>query len=224
MKKEMYREAGDGHAAIVLAELEPYTRHHEFQPGFPGNSALLVLDMQRYFLDPSSHAYLPTGEAIVPAVNALASGFAAAGLPVFFSWHAYKKGEDAGALGRWWMDALDEKDPLAPLHPSIKVPVGAMHIRKTTYDMFDGTDLAEMLKEKGVRCVVAAGVMTHLCVETTARSAFVRGFDAVVPVDACATSNAELHLSALRTLADGFAVVCPSEEILSRLEKREGVG
>ena len=62
---------------------------------------------------------------------------------------------------------------------------GEVVIEKSTYDAFHGTDAEGILNEMGVKEVVIAGVMTHLCVETTARSSFVRDFDVTVVLVSC---------------------------------------
>lgn len=79
-------------------------------------------------------------------------------------------------------------------------------IRKTTYDAFYKTQLEELLRARGANAVVIAGVLTHLCCETTARAAFVRDFEVYVLVDATATYTEELHLAALQTLSHACAV------------------
>jgi isochorismate hydrolase len=55
--------------------------------------------------------------------------------------------------------------------------------------------------------------MTDLCVETTARQAFMSGFQPVVVSDATASKNEELHLAALKTLAHGFAHIVEARYI-----------
>jgi len=62
--------------------------------------------------------------------------------------------------------------------------------------------------------------MTNLCVETTARQAFVRDLRVRVLLDATATASEELHLAALRNLAYGFAHVQTAEEWLAGLRRR----
>jgi len=57
-------------------------------------------------------------------------------------------------------------------------------------------------------------VLTHMCVETTARSAFCRGFEAYVPVDAVASTNEDRHLSSLLNMADSVAVMLDTKEVL----------
>jgi isochorismate hydrolase len=60
--------------------------------------------------------------------------------------------------------------------------------------------------------------MTHLCCETTARSAFVRGFEVFFTIDGTATYNQGFHLGTLVNLSHGFATPVLASEILSTLE------
>ena len=71
----------------------------------PSNSALLILDMQSYFLDPSSHAHIPSAEAIVPGLLTLARAYFEKDLPVIFTQHLNTP-EDAGSMGTWWRDMI----------------------------------------------------------------------------------------------------------------------
>ncbi len=90
-------------------------------------------------------------------------------------------------------------------------------LRKTRYSAFHGTGLEESLRELGVERVVIAGVMTHLCVESTAREAFIRDFEVVLATDASASASEELHLGSLRALGHGFAFLARTGELLDQL-------
>ena len=74
-----------------------------------------------------------------------------------------------------------------------------------------------MLGKLGVETVIVTGVMTHLCCETTAREAFVRGFNVVFPVDGTLTQNRLFHEATLRNLSHGFAVTPLLREVLEWL-------
>ena len=87
-------------------------------------------------------------------------------------------------------------------------------VRKTTYDAFLNTELEDILGSAGVDQVLVTGVLTHMCCETTARSAFCRGFEVYVAADATASSREELHLGSLVSMADSVAVIVGSEEVL----------
>ncbi|MES0360330.1 MAG: isochorismatase family protein, partial [Anaerolineales bacterium] len=59
-----------------------------------------------------------------------------------------------------------------------------------------------------------SGVMTHLCCETTARSAFVRGFEVFFVIDGTATYNEDYHMATLLNLAHGFTTPVLTKEVL----------
>ena len=60
------------------------------------------------------------------------------------------------------------------------------------------------------------GVMTNCCCETTARDAFMRGFNVVFVSDATATTSADLHLSAIKNIAFGFGDVINTQNVSTR--------
>jgi isochorismate hydrolase len=181
----------------------------------PDRSALLVLDMQRYFLEAASHAYVPSAEAIVPSICKLAQAYAARGLPVIYTQHLNTP-QNAGSMARWWGELLTAENPLSAIAPAFDPSIGTL-IQKSQYDAFYNTPLENLLQQRDVTQLVISGVMTHLCCETTARSAFVRGFDVFFLIDGTATYAEEFHLSTLRNLSHGFAVPMRTEDILIAL-------
>jgi nicotinamidase-related amidase len=178
----------------------------------PGATALLVVDMQGWFLEPTSHAYLPSAAHIVPGLASLSQVFRENGLPVVFTRHLNTQ-EDAGALGLWWSDLIRVEDPLSEIASALDTSVGVV-LTKNQYDAFHGTGLEDMLRERGVKRVVVTGVATHLCCETTARSAFVRGFEVTFPVDGTATYDEHHHLATLLNLSHGFATTTRVQDLV----------
>lgn len=182
----------------------------------PGSSALLVIDMQRYFTDGNSHAFLPSAPAIIKPVKNLLAVFQKHRRPVIVTRHI-NTDKNAGLLGRWWNDLITEGSSLNAMAPELAVGAAGRRIQvitKTQYDAFYRTGLLGILRKKRIKQLVIAGVMTHLCCETTARSAFVRGFEVFFAVDATATQNEDLHAAAVRNLAHGFAVCVRAAEII----------
>ncbi|MEM2868913.1 MAG: isochorismatase family protein [Thermoplasmata archaeon] len=203
----------DERTRVWRRALARYSRHpYSIEPQ---GAALLVIDMQRYFTSPESHAYLPASEAILPRLLALVGEFRRRGAPVIFTRHAHRRG-DEGLMGVWWRECIYDTDPLSELDPRLESR-GSPVVRKTRYSAFFGTGLERRLRRLGVGTVCVSGVMTHLCCETTARDAFMRDFQVVFLMDATATEDEALHLSSLRTLADGFAEVLSCEELMERL-------
>jgi isochorismate hydrolase len=112
---------------------------------------------------------------------------------------------------------MEPGDPQHEIVETLSPLPGETVIRKNQYSAFHRTGLADLLREDDVRGVVVAGVMTHLCCETSARDAFMEDLDVTLAVDAMASSCEELHLSALRTLVNGFAVAATAAEISAAL-------
>jgi len=182
-------------------------------------AVLLVLDMQEYFFSFDSHAFVPSAPAIIPGVNSLIEAFAAAERPIIATRHLNTP-EDAGMMSRWWRDLIDPQIAYSHNITTINTP-NHIHLNKTQYDAFYQTPLEIKLRELVIEQVVICGVMTHLCCETTARSAFMRGFEVFFTVDGTATYNEELHRASLLTLSHGFAIPVLIEELLAGMEANE---
>ncbi len=205
----------DVSAATWLAEIRAKVATRPHLRLDPRRCALVVVDMLRYFVHPEGRCFLPSGEAIIPNVAALLQAWRRQGAMVAFSRHGHRGPHDVGMLGRFFSDYIRADEPDAHIVPELAPSPGELVFRKTTYDAFLGTPLEETLRRVGLTQVLLAGVLTHMCVETTARSAFCRGFEVYVPVDATASSDEAHHVSSLLNMADAVAVVMSVEEVLA---------
>jgi isochorismate hydrolase len=174
--------------------------------------ALLLVDLQKYFCQKEGRAYLPGVERILPKAQKLLNAFVEKDLPTIVTIH---KG-NSPSMVRWWNNVVDD-DQTEPCLDCRSLII----LYKDSYDAFHMTDLEEILRKMKVKQLVLGGVMTHLCVETTARSAFVKGFDVVVVEDVCWDKNDWYHFAALKNLAHGFGVITDSGELLCALESLE---
>ena len=118
-------------------------------------------------------------------------------------------------MGRWWGDVIRESDALSQITPELEPRPDETVIRKSRYSAFKGTGLDPILRDMGVTTVIITGVLTHLCCESTARDAFMHDLDVYTVIDATASNTEELHMSSLRTLADGFAIPVTTQEMIS---------
>lgn len=182
-----------------------------------GNTALLILDMQDYFLREESHAFVSSAEAIVSNIIQLAEKFNSNGYPVYLTQHLNVQGQ-AGMMEEWWDDLLTEDHPHMNISSEMSQVKGKL-IKKSQYDAFYKTELLDELKKNEITDVVITGVMTHLCCETTGRAAFVNGFRVWFVVDGTATYNKEFHLNSIRNLDHGFAYPILTSELMKLLEK-----
>jgi len=113
----------------------------------------------------------------------------------------------------------------AKIHPDVAPWEGEPVVTKREANGFVNTRLEEILREKGINHLIIAGMMTHMCVEATARAAHDLGFDVTVAEDACATrdiqyanatvSAREVHLSTLATLSGSYGKI----STVAKLEK-----
>jgi nicotinamidase-related amidase len=178
------------------------------------HTALLVVDMQRVFLDGSSK--VADAEAVMRRVADLAHHFRDRGRPVVFTRHLHEDdGSDGGNLLWWWGSIIRESSEGGQHHPAVRPEEAEIVIRKNTYNAFYGTDLDERLEEMGVRDIVVCGVMTNLCCETSAREAFCRGYRVKFVADATGTATDSMQIATLINLAYGFAEVVLTEELLA---------
>ena len=182
------------------------------------NSALLVLDMQDYFLREESKAYIPSTTAILPNLVTLSETFTDMNIPVIYTRHV-NDNDDAGMMGVWWQRMIEIGNPLSSLSKLFATD-GKTVIDKTRYDAFWGTELNEILKQMGVERLIVTGVMTNLCVETTIRSAFQHGYECTLLVDGTSAYNYEMHLASCVNLSFGFCKLNLISEILGAFDAR----
>lgn len=96
-------------------------------------------------------------------------------------------------------------------------PVGSSNelvITKHRYSGFVGTEVDIVLRSRGVRTVVIVGVASNVCVESTARDAFMRDYYVVLPRECCATYSDEEQRATLRNIDNYFGEVVPMPEVV----------
>jgi len=197
-------------AADWMVKKDLFHHRHDQYPFNTVDSALLILDMQNYFLVEDSHAFVPSAPVIIPSMIELIKQFYKVKRPVIFTRHV--SDNSPATMLKWWRDSTKSNDRRSEIIPLLDTTDGII-LEKSTYDAFLHTDLENILRDKGVSDIVICGVMTHLCCETTARSAFNRNFNVFFPVDGTATYNETHHLAALLNLSHGFAVPTLMEQL-----------
>lgn len=208
----------------------------------PDCAALLIIDMQRDFLEPGGFGEMLGNDvsclrrAIEPNVRLL-TAWRAAKLQVIHTreghlpdlsdlppakknrgLHAVRIG-DNGPMGRILVRGERGHDIIPELYPRDGEPV----IDKPGKGAFHGTDLQEILRQSGIRQLVVTGVTTEVCVSTTVREANDRGYDCVILEDCVASYFPHFHTSSLEmTKAQSgiFGWISDSRHILAALEER----
>lgn len=216
----------------------------------PERTALLMIDMQRDFLEPGGF-----GTALGNDVSRLRTAIAPcrslldtareAGLFIIHTREGHRSdlsdappaklersspGKRIGAcgpMGRILVRGEPGHDIIAELAPLSGEPV----VDKPGKGAFYQTDIDLMLRNRGIAFLIVAGVTTEVCVHTTIREANDRGYRCLVPGDACASYVPEFHEVGLRMIAAQggiFGCVTTSAEIgaafvaaLVRMERAE---
>ncbi|HEY3266217.1 MAG TPA: nicotinamidase [Armatimonadota bacterium] len=150
-------------------------------------TALIIVDVQNDFC-PGGALAVPRGDEVVPAINAVMAMF-----PVVAAtqdWHPPDHCSFAAQGGPWPPHCI-AGTPGAELHPGLRQERISIRVRKAdtpavdAYSGFQGTDLADQLRAKGVTDVTVAGLATDYCVKATALDAKAAGFTVSVLAGAC---------------------------------------
>ncbi|KDN87600.1 isochorismatase family protein [Kitasatospora cheerisanensis] len=204
---------------MALPAIAPYPLPTELPPRRvpwqvdPSRAALLVHDLQQYFLD----AFPAAGPPLEPVLANTARTLAwarAAGMPVFYS---HQQGgqtpEQRGLQRDFWGPGLPADERAQSMPAAIAPEPGDRLVLKWKYSAFARTDLAEQLAALGRDQLVVVGVYAHIGVQLTAADAWQRDLRAFVVADAVADFSAEHHREALRWTAGKCAVVLSTDEL-----------
>jgi ureidoacrylate peracid hydrolase len=182
-------------------------------------SALLVVDMQNFFLDPDSPTFTCGGLAIIDNIKSLIQMYRESNLPVIFTRHVHdREGIDAGIMKWWWEGMCIENTPESEIIEEIAPLPNEKVILKHRYSAFYNTDLEVYLRGLKIEDLVITGIMTNMCCESTARDAYYRDYRVFFLADATGSVNEEMHFASLLNLSFGFAYVTRTIEIIETFQ------
>jgi nicotinamidase-related amidase len=176
------------------------------------NCGLLVIDMQRHFCSKQGNMYVPNAAGLIDRLNQLIETFRAEKRPVIFTRHIDALDKD-NLMMRWWGHAIYEDDPMSEVIDAFNASPSEI-IKKTQYDAFLNTDLEQRLQEFEISQLVITGVLTNICCESTARSAFMRGYEVYFCTDGTATYKKEMQEGTLVNLGYGFATLMTVSDVI----------
>ena len=218
----------------------------------PQRTALVIIDMQEYFLNPNSpfsracEAQVPgvlayfqeRGRTVVePALQRLLAYFRTHGLRVIYTTVASELADGADLMPIFQQRNAATRQQIGaasvpPRYDAWAHIVGALEprgdelvVNKTTYGTFSSTGLDHTLRNLGITTLVIGGVVTNVCVETTARDAADLGYQVILVDDACATYSPEIHEATLLSFQGPFGRVRLADDVLALLQyARSSVG
>ena len=208
----------------------------------PAATALVVIDMQRDFIEPGGFGEALGNDvrllaAIVPTVRRLLDACRSAGLMIVHTREAHRpdladcppakrdRGNaklrigDAGPMGRILVSGEPGNDILAAVAPR----AGEIVIDKPGKGAFYATALGEILRLKGITHLLFAGVTTEVCVQTSMREANDRGYECLVVEDATESYFPEFKRATLEMIRAQGAIVgwsATCDEVAAALNAR----
>ena len=179
----------------------------------PERDAIILVDVQNDFC-PGGALPVPEGDQVVPALNALLQRVRAFTVATR-DWHPPTHCSFRPQGGPWPVHCV-AGTPGADFHPALATERVAHVISKATrpeeeaYSGFPGTELADLLRRRGIRRVFVGGLATDYCVKATALDAVKNGFEVTVLEDAirgvevqpgdCARALEEMKRAGIRLL------------------------
>jgi nicotinamidase-related amidase len=198
-----------------------------------GRTALIVVDMQRAFVEPGEAMEVPPAREIVPRIRELLTVFRARRLPVVFTEFLYT--ETAPLLvGELHPEHL-RAAPGAPRgfgRPSSSCLAGEANVatvaelaprpdelvvQKPYYDAFHGTVLDGALRARGVTHLVVTGTLTDICVLATVVGGFNREYRMTVVEDGVATLWPEIQRATLDIIGRAYGRVQPAKTVADEI-------
>jgi nicotinamidase-related amidase len=199
----------------------------------PGRTALVVVDMQRGFLDPGEAMEVPPARDTVAAIQSLLALFRVKRLPVVFTEFVYSE-EVPLLVGRLHPEHQPAKPgaprgfglpsssclegtPSADTVPDLTPRPGELVVRKRGYDAFAGTALDLALRVRNVTSLVVAGTMTDICVLATVIGAFHREYRVTVVEDGVSTLWPEMQRATLDIIGRAYGRIATAKEIADQI-------
>ncbi|HZU07960.1 MAG TPA: isochorismatase family cysteine hydrolase [Chloroflexota bacterium] len=190
----------------------------------PRQAALVIVDVQNDFCHPDGAAGrrgrdLSQVAGMIEHLTQFLAEARRVGLPVIFIRTEHGPWTDSATwLGR-------AKTPAEQRIPTcvegtwgcdfygVAPQAGERVVVKHRYSAFIGTDLDLILRARGVRTLLIAGIATNVCVESTLRDGFMLDYDIVLLADCCAAYSREEHEATLRNVANYFGEVARAADV-----------
>jgi ureidoacrylate peracid hydrolase len=203
----------------------------------PAKTALVVVDMQNALMLPSvAHALCPMAEKIVPNINRLADAVRASGGTVIWIKTTFKD----DALQNWSsyfemvtpqqgakrIAALTADSKGHELWDALDVRPDDLIVEKNRFSAFiqGSSNLAEVLRARGLDTLLITGTVTNVCCESTARDAMMLNFRTIMVTDGNAAVTDEDHNASLNAFYLTFGDIMSTDMLIARLARNARKG
>ena len=206
-------------------------RAHPFEVMVPQRTALVVIDMQNYFVAPGFQGEVAPARAIVATVNRLAAAVRAMGGHVVWIKNATNDTRESWSVFHDWLMTPDRRDRRYQtmdtghdghaLWPELEPrPEDAQIVKKRFSAFIQGSsDIEAHLRARRIDNLLIAGTATNVCCESSARDAMMLNFKVTMVHDCLATYTDEEHNAALRAFYAIFGDVQSADEAIASLQR-----
>jgi ureidoacrylate peracid hydrolase len=221
--------------SIIDRVIERRGREHVYDNLDPAKSALVVVDMQNAFMLPGvAHALCPMAEKIVPNINRLAQAVRDTGGTVFWikttfteealrSWSTYFEMARPERVAKR-IEALSADSKGHALWSGLDVRPQDPIVEKNRFSAFiqGSSDLAAVLRARGLDTVLVTGTVTNVCCESTARDAMMLNFKTIMVTDGNAATTDEDHAASLIAFYLTFGDIMSTDMMIGCLKRNAG--
>ena len=180
-------------------------------------AGILMIDVQREYFADGGPLRIPDGPVVLARLRQLVESARQAHVPIIHVRHEEAPGAPVFAADGPLVETMPDVAPMG-LEPVVV---------KHSPGSFTDTELADALEQFGVRRVVIAGFMTHMCCDTTARQASERGLDVIFLTDGTASRDLtvggrvvpypDVQAVTLAAQADGFSTLADVATVRAEL-------
>ena len=202
---------------------------HPFGILEPAKTAMVIIDMQNYFMAPGAQGEIPMARQIVPAINRLAQAMRAAksnviwvqnstnGTREIWSVLANHLMTPARAAHRW--AAMDEGGQGFKLWPALDARPDDFYMIKKRFSAFiqGSSNIEAFCRGRGIDTLLVAGTASNGCCKSTARDAVMLNFKVAMISDASATDTDDLHSMSLQFFYRVYGDVLTVDEAIAGL-------
>lgn len=204
-------------------------RLHGFEHVDSAKTALVVVDMQNVFCAEGAPVEVPTAREIVPSINRLARATREAGGLVVWVQMTVARHEDwalvldnlvTPEVGSATLAGIKPGSEGHALWPKMEPAPGDLYVAKNRFSAFlpSSSNIAELLRGRGIEYVIITGTLTNVCCESSARDAAMMDFKTFMVSDANAAITDDAHLATLSSFIGSFGDVRSTDEMVSMLE------
>jgi len=214
-------------ANFVENVIQARGRLHVIDSLVPEKTALLVVDMQNFFVEQGQALEVPAARTLAPNINRLAKAMRDNGGTVV--WIRMTLNDED--LDRWsmFLPFSGDRERFKPVSEGeyghriwkeMEVRDEDLIVNKKRFSAFiqGSSDLHEILQKRGIDTLIIAGTLTNVCCESTARDAMMLNYRVLMVSDANATLTEQAHEAALMNILFVFGDVQTTDNVMELLQ------